>query len=253
MSPARHFHPEFGYFCPSPSFRRKLRVAVACIVIGAIAGTSGVLVLKAAHDPDANRAMTFARIDDSPAGAEATSAAGQAITSGERSRPPEAAKTGCEEGASVGQTWAYLDGKCVAGRARKARTGRRAADGSAIAAAAPASGALAPANAEQAAAVASAPDRRQQGSAPASPARPADAAVSATTQPTEQPAAASKKVQKTPRNQNAGRDRNLDNMAGRDGQPRDDQTSGRAYASPDARGFWHSPFERGGPLNFFSR
>jgi hypothetical protein len=49
--PAHRFHPEFGYFCPSPSLRRKLRIVVACIVIGVIAGASGALVLKAATIP----------------------------------------------------------------------------------------------------------------------------------------------------------------------------------------------------------
>jgi hypothetical protein len=51
MSPAHRFHPEFGYFCPAPGLRRKFRIGVACIVIGVLAGASGALVLKAAHDP----------------------------------------------------------------------------------------------------------------------------------------------------------------------------------------------------------
>ena len=34
MSPAYRFHPEFGYFCPTPGFRYKLRVALLLMVIG---------------------------------------------------------------------------------------------------------------------------------------------------------------------------------------------------------------------------
>src|SRR5260370_6849644 len=32
--PASHYiHPEFGFFCPTPRFRRRLRVALACLVV----------------------------------------------------------------------------------------------------------------------------------------------------------------------------------------------------------------------------
>jgi len=76
------------------------------------------------------------------------------------------------------------------------------------------------------------------------------APVAATTQPTEQPAAAPRKVQKPPRSQSASREH--DNVAGRDGRRRDEQLGGRTSAASDDRAFWHSPFERG-PFNFFSR
>ena len=78
MSPAHRFHPEFGYFCPAPSLRRKLRIALACIVIGVLAGASGALVLKAAHDPEPGRLMVV-RTDEPAVSAEAAPAAGEAV------------------------------------------------------------------------------------------------------------------------------------------------------------------------------
>ena len=51
MSPAQRCHPEFGYFCPTPDFRRRLRKISAFTILGAIAFSTGTLMLKAAHDP----------------------------------------------------------------------------------------------------------------------------------------------------------------------------------------------------------
>jgi hypothetical protein len=264
MSPAQRFHPEFGYFCPSPGLRRKLRIAVACIVIGVVAGASGALVLKAAHDPDPGRALMIMRTDEAPASADTIPAASAAMVtpSPERLRPSEGSgqprpsegnsqprpsegsgQAACEQDAPASQTWAYLDGRCVAGRARKARAARPTTSGSAVTAAPPGRDAMSATNTAPAA---GAPDRRLQGSPPGSPA----AAVAATTQPAEQPAAAPKKAQKPPRSQSAGREQ--DNMAARDGRRRDDPLGGRAYGMPDDRAVWHNPFDRG-PLNFFSR
>ena len=47
MPSARYVHPEFGYFCPTPRFRRKLGVALGCMIVGAI----GVAVLVLAVVP----------------------------------------------------------------------------------------------------------------------------------------------------------------------------------------------------------
>jgi hypothetical protein len=272
MSPAHRFHPEFGYFCPSPGLRRKLRIAIACIVIGVVAGASGALVLKGAHDPDPGRALMILRTDEAPASADTTPAASAAMVapSSERLRPSEGSgqprasegtsqpprasegsgQAACEQDAPASQTWAYLDGKCVAGRARKGRATRPTSSGSAVTAAPTGRDALSATtmSATNTGPAAGAPDRRPQGSPPGSPA----AAVAATTQAAEQPAAAPKKAQKSPRSPSAGRDREQDTMAARDGRRRDDPLGGRAYGMPDDRAAWQNPFERG-PFNFFSR
>jgi hypothetical protein len=46
--PASHYiHPEFGFFCPTPRLRHRLRVALACLVVAGI----GAAVMAAAYGP----------------------------------------------------------------------------------------------------------------------------------------------------------------------------------------------------------
>ena len=65
MPSARYVHPEFGYFCPTPRFRRGLRVALACMVLGGI----GVSLLRAgpgfssAHSPASGSTAMMARVE----------------------------------------------------------------------------------------------------------------------------------------------------------------------------------------------
>jgi len=91
MSPAYRFHPEFGYFCPTPGFRYKLRVALLFMAIGGIAGIGGTLVLKAAHHAATDNALTLARVDNPSSGGDAIPVADHAVsaTTGQRPRPPE--------------------------------------------------------------------------------------------------------------------------------------------------------------------
>ena len=39
MPASRYIHPEFGFFCPTPPFRRRLRVALACLVVAGVGAT----------------------------------------------------------------------------------------------------------------------------------------------------------------------------------------------------------------------
>jgi hypothetical protein len=207
MPSARYVHPEFGYFCPTPRFRRKLRVAVVCMVVGAI----GVAVLRAgpdfssAHSPTSGSAAMMARVD-SVAGAEIVSEAGKASEAGALGLRPalsQVLKT-CEE-----DTWAYLDGKCVAGK--KPRVVRVPTNRPAIATiplgrtAAPVAGMAEPA-------VAAAADGRKGDFSPSKPAQSAQAepaVAAAATEPSQQPAATPKKPQKTAHSQNRRRERDV--------------------------------------------
>jgi len=45
-SVSRYFHPEFGYFCPTPLLRRELRVACSAGLFGVVLGTIGVIALN---------------------------------------------------------------------------------------------------------------------------------------------------------------------------------------------------------------
>ena len=210
MSPASRLHPEFEYFCPSRSFRRKAGIALAFIAFGVI---GGALVLRAGYDPMADMTLMIARVNGTPFSAQTTSVAGKATatTTAERSRPPEGSKAACEE-----DTWAYLDGKCIPGRARKARSLRSATDGalgrSALPTPAPAR--LPPKLASGADAAATAP-----------------AAVKSTGQSNP----VLKKARKTALSQNSSHDLGKINSSLREERGRDDQWSARAYALPDNR------------------
>ena len=52
MPRAYHFHPEFGYLCPAPGFRRELRVAVVSILFGMMVGAA-IVSVGAGHATDA--------------------------------------------------------------------------------------------------------------------------------------------------------------------------------------------------------
>jgi hypothetical protein len=214
MPSARYVHPEFGYFCPTPRLRRRVRVVLACMVFGAI----GVAMLRAGHDPDDSKspnsssALMMTRVDGG-SGAEAGSQAGPAPAAGALGLRPalsQGPKTACEQ-----DTWAYLDGKCTAGKARKARVVRVPTNRPAIAtipigrSPAPVAGA-----AEPAPSIAAGPDNRKGDLSPSKPAQsaPAESAVvaaAAATEPAQPPVAAPKKPQKTANHQNRRRERNI--------------------------------------------
>src|SRR5260370_2014853 len=42
-----YIHPEFGFFCPTPRLRRRLRVALACLVVAGV----GAAMMTAADHP----------------------------------------------------------------------------------------------------------------------------------------------------------------------------------------------------------
>src|SRR6266481_5968283 len=55
--PASHYiHPEFGFFCPTPRFRRRLGVALACLVVAGV----GLGVMATADRPQLAAAVTRA-------------------------------------------------------------------------------------------------------------------------------------------------------------------------------------------------
>jgi hypothetical protein len=166
--PSAHLHPEFGYFCPSPRFRRKAWAVVAFIVIGSIAGASGILsmadrdvALLVAHADDVLGAETGSQAGRASVAAALPAAAAPGAAEGGKTvvaNPPaakttavktvatkmdalkadavksdgvkmDAVKPACEE-----TTWSYLDGKCVSGNARKPRVVRVPTNRPAIAA-----------------------------------------------------------------------------------------------------------------------
>lgn len=108
MSPAPYAHPDFGYFCPSPGFRRKMWRVLAVIGLGVVAGS---LVLRAGPRDDG--ALTVATATEASSGVEAMPAAEPAPAAPTAENPrADGSKTAC-----AGHTWTYRNGKCIGARA----------------------------------------------------------------------------------------------------------------------------------------
>src|ERR1700746_3407307 len=76
--PASYYiHPEFGFFCPTPRFRRRLRVALACLILAGI----GAAVMTTADGP--KWAAPFTRADEASI-AETTPATSLAPTTADK-------------------------------------------------------------------------------------------------------------------------------------------------------------------------
>jgi hypothetical protein len=206
MPSARYVHPEFGYFCPTPRFRRRLRVLLSCMIVGGI----GFAVLRAgqdltaAHSAASGNAAMMARAEIAPEAARTSDSAALGL----RPALNQGLKTSCEE-----DTWAYLDGKCVAGKERKPRMVRVPTNRPALATiplgrgGAPAAGA-----AEPASTVAAADGRKGDFLLPkAGSSAQADVPVAAAvaTEPSQQAAAAPRKPQRTAHSQNRRREREV--------------------------------------------
>src|SRR5260221_8692745 len=64
LVPASHYiHPEFGFFCPTPRFHRRLRGALACLVVAGV----GAAVMATADGPKLAAAGTPAHAASTPA------------------------------------------------------------------------------------------------------------------------------------------------------------------------------------------
>jgi hypothetical protein len=113
VPPAYYLHPEFGLLCPSTSFRRKARLALAALAALVIVGT---LALTAGRDPDIDGPLMITRSEEVRSDAGISQAASLAVTA-ERSRLLEGRETVCE-----GDPWSQIDGKCNIGKTHKRRS-----------------------------------------------------------------------------------------------------------------------------------
>jgi len=262
--PAAHYvHPEFGLLCPTPRLRRRLRIVFACMILAWIGGA----VLRAVNAPptanssSANslRTMTAAGGEEN---AHTSPDTGQAPAARLATRPslPAVAETGavenaCAQGSSLHRTWAYLEGKCVAGKARKPRAIRVETDRPPIAAIAIGRIAAPERVAEPASSAPSVPT-----GSPANPPKSAAAApaeMAASTEPSVRPAAASKKTQKTARSHQRRREPGgteavgwrevrTDDWAARGYGERDYGRGGYARAGAFGSGYGERDYGRGG-------
>jgi hypothetical protein len=246
VSPAHQSHPELEYFRPLWNFLRKAGIAFALISVAVI---GGALVLRAGHGSMADMTSMTARLNETPSSAATTSGADRATatTAAERA-PPEAGRAACAK-----DTWAYLDGKCFAGRARKVRSPRAATDGPLVRSALPVPEASQPPAklATGADAAASAPAAVKQTGQPNPGLKKArKTAISQTSGRDVGESNSSspknpglKKARKTAISQTSGRDVGESNSSSRKERGRDERWSARAYAFPDSRNP-AGPYER---------
>jgi hypothetical protein len=248
MPGARYAHPEFGLLCPTPRLRRKLRVGLACLIVALIAGA----LLRASNIPpsaDSSSAITTAHRDE---GAAASADAGQLLAATLAPRPslPAIAETGpvkndCAQGSAFRRTWAYLDGKCDGGKARRPRTVRVETDRPPIAAIAIGRIAAPERVPEPVSAAQSVPLGPQAN--PPKLAAGASAETAATTEPSPRPVAASKKPQKTARSHQRRRE-----PTGSDAvwwrEVRADDAGARGYGERD---YGRGGYAREGAFGFF--
>jgi hypothetical protein len=200
MPAAHYMHPEFGLLCPTPRLRRKLRIGFACAILALIGGA----VLRAANTPPsvypANALTAAGREESAGISADAGQAPSAALAT--RASLPAVAesrtvKSACEQDSVLHRTWAYLEGKCVVGKARKRRTVRVESDRPAIAAIAIGRIVAPERTGEPVSSAASIPTGPQADPPKSAPTTPAEVATAA--EPPPRPAAASKKPQKTAR------------------------------------------------------
>ena len=124
MSSAYHLHPDFGLLCPSPRFRRRGRVAFACLAVLIIAGA---LVAKFGYEAGTDGVLLIAHGDAAGTNADTVPTVGRATTTAETPPAPDVGATACE-----GDPSSRIDAKCGAGKVRKLKTRRAANEGAII-------------------------------------------------------------------------------------------------------------------------
>lgn len=127
--PASHnVHPEFGFLCPTPRFRRRLRLVLAGLVVAGLG--AGVMAATGRSKPEtaAKRVDAASFAGTAPAASTPPSFA----TVGSRTAVVEGAPTTADKSACVGDTRSA--GNCLAVKLRKPRMVRVATDRPAIAA-----------------------------------------------------------------------------------------------------------------------
>jgi hypothetical protein len=130
-APARNFHPEFGYLCPSAQMRRKVRRAAMTLLAGMLiaAGTVLTLVVQLMLQPpgDAGRgesalsAVALLRTDRPAGAADESRSATMARAPMTDQAALSRAQTSCDD-----PSGAFLAPQCQRGKARKSHMTRAA-------------------------------------------------------------------------------------------------------------------------------
>ena len=237
---SQYVHPEFGFFCPSPRFRRRLRLTLACLLVAGV----GATMMAPADRPGSDAAVTRVDAASIVETLPATSLTPFAPLSSNRT-VVEGTHSASDKPRCVGDALADLDGNCVSIKLRKPRMVRAATDRPAIAAVA--LGRTATSNIDAALPAASAgregdPEKSSQGAS-------APVAVAGSTEPSQKAAATPKKAQRLAHRQNQRRDKNwygapswrevrVDDWAARAYAPRESNYQRGGYGQGFVQNFW---------------
>jgi hypothetical protein len=113
MPSPNQFHSEFGYMCPTPRFRRVVRVTFVAGVAGAIAGAVGVIALAQRADVERMRTEIASTVSST-----VSSTVGMAVTNASPAIAPPAPRTAL----CSAQSWPFIDKTCLLGTERTVRT-----------------------------------------------------------------------------------------------------------------------------------
>jgi hypothetical protein len=113
MPSPNQFHSEFGYMCPTPRFRRVVRVTFVAGVAGAIAGAVGVIALAQRADVERMRTEIASTVSST-----VSSTVGMAVTNASPAIAPPAPRTAL----CSAQSWPFIDKTCLLGTERTIRT-----------------------------------------------------------------------------------------------------------------------------------
>jgi hypothetical protein len=244
MLASQYIHPEFGFFCPTPRFRRRLRVALACLVMAGV----GATVMARPDHPELDAAVTRVDAASIVETVPATSLTPPAPLSSNRT-VVEGAHPASDKPRCVGDALADLDGNCVSIKLRKPRMVRVATDRPAIAAVALGHTASLPAGDIDvplpAASASREGDPEKSGQAASAP-----VAVAGSTEPSQKAAATPKTAQRSAHRQNQRREQNwysapswrevrVDDWAARGYAPRESDYQRGGYGRQGfGRNFW---------------
>jgi hypothetical protein len=194
-----YIHPEFGFFCPSPRIRRRLRVALGFLAVAGV----GATVMAAADRRELHTAAT--PVDEAFETVPATKNLTPFAAVDPRLTVVEGAHTAADRPPCFSGTLVNLDGNCVSIKLRKPRTVRVTTDRPAVAAVPLGRAALAPTSMIDAALPAASAGR--QGDVEKSgQAEPAPVVAAGSTESSQKPVATSKKAQRSARGKSHRRD-----------------------------------------------
>jgi hypothetical protein len=114
------FHPEFGYVCPTPRFRRMFGVGFVACAVGMLVGAVGIIALAQRPEMARIRGEVATTVGLSESRAAAPAPAPVSAPAWPRAAVINVPAPAAGDGACAVQNWPYRDDTCLLGTQRKA-------------------------------------------------------------------------------------------------------------------------------------